>query len=277
MKLLTLNTHSLMEEDYEKKCLIFAEEIVKIKPDIIALQEVNQGINSPPCPSPKMLGFIKGDNFIPIKADNHAIKIAKLLKERGENYFFTWTGIKCGYEKFDEGLAIFSKIPFDKIKSFYISRGTDYHNFRTRKALSVKIGNKIFCSVHTGWMGDTEEPFSYQLESLNRHLSPKRDENIFLMGDFNSPACEENGGYSEILKSGWLDTYSLAKEKDEGATVFGKIDGWSDNTNKKRIDYIFSNHHIKVFSSKVIFDGKETEKVSDHCGVLISIEGELYQ
>ena len=274
MKLLTLNTHSLIEEEYEKKCLIFAEEIVKIKPDVIALQEVNQGINSPPCPDPHRFGFIKGDNFIPLKTDNHALKLAKILKEQGENYFFAWTGIKCGYDKFDEGLSIFSQKPFEEINSFYISKGRDYKNFRTRKALSVKIGNKTFCSLHTGWMGDTEEPFLYQLETINSVLSPKSERIIFLMGDFNAPSCEEGGGYSEILKSGWLDTYSLAKEKDEGATVFGKIDGWEDK-NKKRIDYIFSNHDIKVFSSKVIFDGKYTKKVSDHCGVLITAEGDL--
>ena len=78
-----------------------------------------------------------------------------------------------------------------------------------------------------------------------------------------------------FLKSGWLDTYLLAKEKDEGSTVFGKIDGWDDNKKDKRIDYIFSNHHIKAFSSKVIFDGKNTEKVSDHCGVLIDTANTL--
>ncbi len=275
MKLLTLNTHSLIEEEYEKKCLIFAEEIVKIKPDVIALQEVNQGINSPPCPSPETFGFIKGDNFIPLKTDNHALRIAKSLKEQGENYFFTWAGIKCGYGKFDEGLAIFSKTPFDEIKSFYISKGTDYKNFRTRKALAVRIGSRIFCSVHTGWMGDSEEPFSYQLESLNKHLSPKSEENIFLMGDFNAPSSEESGAYTEILKSGWLDTYLLAEKRDEGSTVFGKIDGWEGNKKDKRIDYIFLNHNIKVFSSKVIFDGKDTKKVSDHSGVLIDAVGEL--
>lgn len=45
MKLLTLNTHSLEERDYEKKLKIFTEEILKEKPDVIALQEVNQPLD----------------------------------------------------------------------------------------------------------------------------------------------------------------------------------------------------------------------------------------
>ena len=42
MKLITLNTHSLIEEHYEEKLHAFAEVVRKEKPDILALQEVNQ-------------------------------------------------------------------------------------------------------------------------------------------------------------------------------------------------------------------------------------------
>ena len=42
MKLITLNTHSLIEEHYEEKLHAFAEVIRKEKPDILAMQEVNQ-------------------------------------------------------------------------------------------------------------------------------------------------------------------------------------------------------------------------------------------
>ena len=42
MKLLTLNSHSLLEEDYLKKTQIFVEEILQENIDVFALQEVNQ-------------------------------------------------------------------------------------------------------------------------------------------------------------------------------------------------------------------------------------------
>ena len=45
LKLLTLNTHSLIEENYQQKLLDFVSVVCKIKPDIIALQEVNQSVD----------------------------------------------------------------------------------------------------------------------------------------------------------------------------------------------------------------------------------------
>ena len=45
---MTLNTHSLEEEDYEAKLHAFAEGVCRAEPDIIALQEVNQTQTSSP-------------------------------------------------------------------------------------------------------------------------------------------------------------------------------------------------------------------------------------
>ena len=44
MKLITLNTHSLEEPEYERKLELLAQVIIKEQPDVIALQEVNQTI-----------------------------------------------------------------------------------------------------------------------------------------------------------------------------------------------------------------------------------------
>lgn len=41
MKLLTLNTHSLIEPDYEAKRKIFVDFIAREQPEVFALQEVN--------------------------------------------------------------------------------------------------------------------------------------------------------------------------------------------------------------------------------------------
>lgn len=46
------------------------------------------------------------------------------------------------------------------------------------------------------------------------------------MVDFNNNIDVSNEGYNYILKYNLLDTYLLAKNKDSGVTIEGKIDGW---------------------------------------------------
>ena len=58
MKLLTLNTHSLQEENYPQKLEQFVETICQEKPDIIALQEVNQSINAPIAEQKLLKGYV---------------------------------------------------------------------------------------------------------------------------------------------------------------------------------------------------------------------------
>ena len=47
MKLLTLNTHSLIEPDYEAKRDTFVDFIAEEQPEMFALQEVNQTASAP--------------------------------------------------------------------------------------------------------------------------------------------------------------------------------------------------------------------------------------
>lgn len=54
MKVLTLNTHSYMEEDLEKQIEVLAQAIKTNDYQLVALQEVNQRMNS---------SKIRPDNF----------------------------------------------------------------------------------------------------------------------------------------------------------------------------------------------------------------------
>lgn len=263
MKILTINTHSLIENNYEKKCQYFVDAVIRHNPDIICMQEVNQSKFSNVAKDFKHFATGK----IPIKIDNHALKIYKMLKDNGILYHFSWLGIKNGYKIFEEGLATFSKEPVTDIKEILLTKKDDFANWKTRKALSLSTFKKTICNVHMGWWEDSEEPFLYQFEQLNKNLS---GDEIFLMGDFNSPASEQNKGYSTVIKNGWFDTYTLANERDSGITVKGKIAGWKSE-NDKRIDFIFTNKEKAVKSSKVIFNGENEKIISDHFGVIIEI------
>ena len=114
MKILTLNTHSLMEENYEEKLKQFAEMIKKELPRVFALQEVNQSMSAEEvekpkgyisCSGGKFIGITSGTkekSCIRIREDNHAYRLSQLLWEDGFEYEWTWIGAKVGYGKYDE-------------------------------------------------------------------------------------------------------------------------------------------------------------------------------
>ena len=273
MKILTLNTHSIIEKNYEEKLVKFVEMIKEELPDVFALQEVNQSMAMPETGDASAVGYIACiDCEVTIRTDNHAYRVAEMLLASGMKYQWTWVPAKVGYGIYDEGIAVFSKSTIEDICQFHISKSQDYNNWKTRKMLGIYTNDMWFYSVHMGWWKDEEEPFAKQWDTVVKQLK-ERTQTCFVMGDFNSPADKKQEGYEYVIQSGWNDTWLMAKKKDEGITVGGNIDGWNDKANQEemRIDYIFCNKEILVESSEVIFNGKNYPIVSDHYGVVIEI------
>lgn len=264
MKILTLNTHSLSGENNSANCHALCNVIEKEKPDIIALQEVNQYMDR------EGVQAIKGHvpvGEIPLKESNFALSMHKILTAMKLCYQFSWLGIKKGYDKFDEGIAIFSLSTIKEAKSLLLSNTSDYNNFKKRMALLVETENGVFINCHLGWEKDEEEPFDSQIKRLNACFNFKKP--MYMMGDFN--VTPESDGYRKITSFGWHDTFFMAKERTGEATIKGKIDGWEKNKGSLRIDYIFANREIDVKISEVLFDGKKTPQISDHFAVMVSI------
>ena len=260
MRLLTLNTHSLAEENYDDKCDIFVNSVIKLKPDVIAMQEVNQSIDA------EVL-----DKESNLKADNHGLKVLNKLKEKNVIYYLSWLCIKKAYGKYDEGLAFLSKTPITATEPITISKTDDYYNWKTRKAFVINTNNFYFCNTHMGWWNDKDEPFRQQFDKLNESILKYKQ--IYLMGDFNSPSNIENEGYGYVCSKGWKDTYMLSREKDIGYTVKGKIAGWENYDEEyKRIDYIFTKGNEDILKSQVVFNGTNEKIVSDHYGVMVDIK-----
>ena len=209
MKLWTINTHSLLENDYEQKLTDFVDAVIQEKPDIIAMQEVNQPHTS--------------DN-VTINEDNHVYRAAKLLVEHGIQYYWKWLPVKIGYGKYDEGLAIMSLSPITDTDEFLISNSDDYSNWKTRKILGIKTLNNDdwFYTVHMGWWNDGEEPFEKHWQRLCAHMENKGT--VWLMGDFNSRADVRKEGYDLVRKSKFEDTYMISDKKDDVFTVEKAID-----------------------------------------------------
>lgn len=276
MKLLTLNTHSLIEKNYEEKLNCFADTVSKEQPEIIALQEVNQTRKAKEAKKDLLNYYFETDSKIIIRKDNHVMRIANLLEAKGIVYQWSWVPIKLGYDIYEEGIAIMSKYPITEVKEFYISKNKDFYNWKSRKVLGIKVlidkKFKWFYSVHMGWWNDEQDNFLNQWECLTSKLKEDNDLDIYLMGDFNNPAHVSNEGYHCIMNSGWFDTYTLSKNKDDGITVSSKIDGWENKQelNAMRIDYIFKNSNSEIETSQVVFNEKNYGIVSDHFGIMIT-------
>ena len=278
MKILTLNSHSLVEPDYESKLTAFVDMIIKEMPDVFALQEVNQSMAKPEALELMTTGYVAcKDCGAVVREDNHAYRIAKRLGEAGVSYQWTWVPAKMGYDRYDEGLAIFSRTAITDTNQFYFSKSTDYNNWKIRRAVGICTKDTWFYSVHMGWWEDEEEPFAAQWDTIEEEFLDKL-QLCYVMGDFNSPAHKRKEGYDYVLHHGWVDTWNVAQNKDTGITVGGVIDGWDDKMDTKeeqlgmRIDYIFCNQEVPVKCSEVVFNGKKYPVVSDHYGVMVEIE-----
>lgn len=264
MKLLTLNTHSIIDESYDDKIKVFCEAIIKYEPDVIALQEVMQPIAGEKAEKNDLL---KGVGCIPVKSGNFAYNVLKCLKKHNSNYHGVYFGIKKAYDKYDEGLAILSNKEINTTEITQLTKFNDYNNWKTRFSLGVRIGEYWFYSLHFNWWDDGDSSFQDEWVRLQETLRSKK--RVWLMGDFN--VTPRSQGY-ELITKAYFDTYMLAKDIDNGITVRGKIDGWEKSPLDKRIDYIFTDGNVRIKSSKTIFNSKTEEMISDHFGVLVERE-----
>ncbi|MEK3784993.1 endonuclease/exonuclease/phosphatase family protein [Paenibacillus sp. FSL K6-1230] len=272
MNILTLNAHAWMEENQSNKIAQLANFIHEQDFDIVALQEVNQSRHEAPLGDAALSRFHATSGRPVIKADNYAYNLCKQI---GREYYWTYVPVHVGFDKFDEGLAILTKMPIVDSFEAYVSEQRDYDNYRTRKILGIQTkgaGERIwFINGHFGWWHDGDS-FKGQWDRF-LELSERiiQGQAAFMMGDFNNAAHLHGEGYDYVIQSGWHDCYTLAKEKDEGHTVVKEIAGWEDNKQQLRIDYVFSNRELSIHSSKVVLDGKDSPIVSDHFGIAVTL------
>lgn len=268
MKLLTLNTHSWLEDQQLTKIDALAEEIARERYDIVALQEVNQ-LHQADC----SLVFWKPDNYLNL--------LLNALKKKGVTYHWRWVATHLAYDKFDEGLALLSQHPIEETTELLLSPpGLAYDNYQRRKALGIKvvIQQQVywFYSIHCSWWQQNHSlGFHDEWVRLTESISPSPTVPVFLLGDFNNPAHISDEGYELITKSGWYDTFQLACNRDGSATVEKNIAGWEKNQQAIRIDYVFCSQVMKVDISRILFNGINSPLISDHFGLAVSLPNKL--
>ncbi|WP_376717068.1 endonuclease/exonuclease/phosphatase family protein [Enterococcus dongliensis] len=271
MKVLTLNTHSWMEEQDQQQIDVLANQIAKEEYDLIGLQEVNQLLASPLAKVDTY--FQPTSNQQAIHQDNFLFCLTERLKKLGCHYYWSWTYNHIGYDIYHEGIGLLSKTPI-KTASYLISKSsdpTDYHTRRFMLGETFIEGQKIVAiSSHFSWWHSVDEAFGYEWRMLEEVLSEKQG-TLIVMGDFNNDAKKAAEGYDLVCKSSLAlqDAFIAARNKTGEYTVEKSIDGWDENAERLRIDYIFTSKNFEIESYRVVFDGKKESVISDHYGVMV--------
>lgn len=261
MKLLTVNVHAWLEQEQEEKLNTLVQTIAEKEYDVIALQEVNQLMASP---------LLTRE----LRTDNYGLVLLEKLRHLGvTDYSYHWSYSHIGYDRYEEGIAILTKLPVYEVDPFYCSQNTSVDSILSRKIIGITVvyNNQLIdlYSCHINLPGSEEEN---QLENVHAILQRSSGSNLkVLMGDFNTDALSDKAAYEAITSLGLYDTYDLAREKDSGITVEKAIDGWDGHSQEKRLDYVFVNRETVVESSRVIFNGDHYPIISDHFGVEVEL------
>ena len=275
MRFLTLNTHSWCEIHQIAKIRTLAKFIIEQQVDVIALQEVNQLTSTPVVEHP--LHF-RGGAGIPVGEDNYALLLVRALEALGARYEWTLTETHLGWERYDECVAVLSRLPIRGIKPINMSPDYTYFQVQRRAAqatlIETETGTFWCATTHMSWWDFDGEPlFAQEYAHLSQELAEcARTAPVLLGGDFNSAAHLSNEGYALVTSSGMVDTRSLAEHTDGENTVHREIAGWEGSTDAKRIDFVFADRLVDVVSHAVVFRDNSPEAISDHSGLLLEID-----
>lgn len=269
MKVLTLNTHSYMEEDLGKQIEVLAQTIKKNDYYLVSLQEVNQGRNAAKITTNNYFQPVLKQKAI--REDNFMLLLVNRLSELGCNYYWSWVYNHIGYDIYHEGVGLLSKSPLASY-SLLISKSADPKDYRTRNVLISKTNHQgrdfVVINGHFSWWISSSEGFSYEWQQLENEAK-KISLPMMIMGDFNNSDEVADQGYQLIMESplNFLDSYKQAEVRHGRGTVEKAIDGWRNNHTSIRIDYIFNQAAFRVNKYKTVFDGKDLPLISDHLGI----------
>lgn len=253
MKILTLNTRSLQEENYRKKLDAFVRGILKEMPDLIAMQEVNQTDEAGQIDPEMLEGQYPFPGCLKICRDNRAAQVAWCLRQAGVECSWVWIPVRVGGP--DEGVAILClgrKIRcVDRIP---ISRGGE----PARAVLGVQVEGleDWFYTVQMGRWDEGAERFLEQWKTLNCCVASKRMCGlVWFMGDLNASDKVRGESYDAVTASGWMDTHLLAENRGDGFTV-----------PEGRRDYIWCSRKKAIRSSRILF---RDQPVWNHFALLV--------
>jgi endonuclease/exonuclease/phosphatase family metal-dependent hydrolase len=253
MKIVTINLWGTYGP-YAERRKLFLEELGRLRPDILCLQEITD---------PNLAAEIQ-------------MKIA--LPSAAENY--------------DAGLAILTRFPIlsERILK-YAAVSPNETNDRRAVIVELEIGNinLVVANTHLSWKAEDGMIRLAQVRELLGAVS-KTKSPALLAGDFND--VPQSPAVQEIKKSGFVDLFELIHPDEAGLTWDNQnpfIQSHNVKFPDRRIDFLFAGGGRKrgqvvsedlspfpqgsVKSCKVVFNRPDARSLypSDHYGLLAEL------
>lgn len=237
MKIITLNTWGT-SGPYEKRWSLLLNELNKLKPDILCLQEV--------------------------------FNVSLMEKIRNEfGLIFTHSP--------ESGLAIASRFPIRSCRAFiYKARSPieDYNRGALLNILEIDSEPLLIATTHLSWKPEDTKTRYVQVNEL-LHLIQNEKLPTILSGDFND--VPESKPLEKIVNSGFADIFKLNRPTEIGMTWDNQNPFMKEHSvtlPDRRIDFLFADQSFlkkwPVRNCEVIFNRSNSENIytSDHYGVL---------
>ena len=274
MKLLTLNTHSWLEQHQPAKILATARAVARLGVQVLALQEANQYRDGLPLEEDDAARF-RGPSTLRLRTDHYAHRLTEALAAEGVPFEWYWIENHIGYGIYDEGVGFAVRADEhgpEVLQTRTVLLGDHpYEDVRRRVALALQLRAEgrtfwVLSGHFSWWERDGQRLFAAEWEQV-RAFVEEVGGGVVLLGDLNNPAGVPDEGYALLRSQGWEDAREMAARVSVEDTIVHAIDGWEGSRGRHRIDFILTTGPTEVAEHRVVFDGEHEPVVSDHYGV----------
>lgn len=245
LRVASVNLHTYQERDPIEKLRLAASVFASLDVHALALQEVGEGIPGK-ASEPNAGELIR----------------ASLEEMTGVTWWHAWRPAHVGFDRYEEGLSLLSRLPFTALCEHELSTG------RLRRiALSAEIGGPVpvrLVTVHTSWPAAGGEQEVFRLLEQIGQTAPHLHGTI-LAGDLN--AGPESRPVMRLRDAAFVDVGErVGEQRGTGRHGHGSAGD--------RIDYqLWQGVHGRPATLVPLFSGEDIggiaqPRISDHVGLL---------
>ncbi|MBN2495423.1 MAG: endonuclease/exonuclease/phosphatase family protein [Deltaproteobacteria bacterium] len=258
LRVMTVNLRH--DEDlWQRRFELIADEIARLEPDLIGLQEVE------------------------ITVIEQSRVLGELLAERlgGQSPYAFYEHLKPGLMGLSgEGIAIFSRFPIEQSEFVDIGEGrlTLFVQITTPGGITADLFNTHLHNAD----GEDDARLAQAEQTLDFMAERGAGDAVFLTGDMNSEP--DSDAIERLVASGLIDTYAHVHGAETARTgntsPIALAEGTFDQHPDCRIDYVLAKFssaiaaHARVSDSIVCFQNHDQTGLypSDHLGVMSTFQ-----